>query len=103
MGIHLGYQQEKQQALNFEKQQRVLTDLAGNTQATAKVLVDLQTTTEKMKNSIEQKLIPQAQRSATASERSARASESSSETAVDALHISERAYVSVQIKINAQL
>jgi len=101
--IHLGYQQESNQAGNFKEQQRVLKDLAGNTQTTAKILGDLETTTEKMKNSIEQELIPQAQRSATASERSAKASEASSNTAVNALHLSERAYVSVQIKINAPL
>lgn len=92
---------ERQQASDFKLQQQALTALATNTQTTATTLETLQATTEKMKDSVEQQLIPEATRSATASERSARASETSSKTAVNALHISERAYVSAVVKMDA--
>jgi hypothetical protein len=100
--IHLGYQQDKQQAINFSTEQKLLNSLAINTQTTANTLASLQRTTESMNGTIERELV-QSQRSATASERSAKASESSSKTAVDALHISERAYVSAAVKMNAPL
>jgi hypothetical protein len=96
--IFVGYQQEKQQSKNFKTQQEnfkaqqeILTNLNTSSKATADTLTALKQTTDleldAMKNSVG------------VAERSANASEASAATSAKTLHISERAYVAVEMTI----
>ncbi len=80
--IHMGYRQERQQSYDFSEQQKVQTNLARSSDATAKTLTALQTTTETMSKNVE---------------RNAKAAEQSSATAAKTLHISERAYLACTV------
>jgi cytoskeletal protein RodZ len=92
--IYLGYQQERLQSQNFEKQQQVLTNLETSSAATAKTLTSLQSATESMNTTLQMQL-DAAKKSAAQSERSAKAGEASASTASQALHVSQRAYVHI--------
>src|SRR6267142_1609523 len=51
--IYLGYQQERLQSQNFQKQQQVLTNLETSSAATAKTLTSLQSATESMNTTLQ--------------------------------------------------
>lgn len=100
--IWFSWQGEKQQATNFTAQQQVLTNLAGNTKTTSDTLNNLYKATTQLNDLMKQEL-DQNTRSARASAKSAKASEASSKTAIDALHISERASITLSGKLDAAL
>ena len=115
--IVIGIAQERQQKRDFESEQKVLGQLSTNTQATADKLASLQalkdntgktadtlnnlySTTSAMSNSVSEE-VKQAKLNTKSAERSANAAEASSKTAIDALHLSERAYVTVTSTLDA--
>jgi len=98
--IRSGYRQDVHQSDNFRKQQSVLNNLVKGSDKTVQTLDSMNQNTEVMRDAIQKELV-EAQRSAKAAERSSRASEASSKTATDALHISERAYLSCVINVDA--
>lgn len=93
--ILLAFRQEHLQSVNFNEQQRVLTNLQNSSAETAKQLTALQRTTE-LTNATLQLQLDALKESAAETARSAKASEASASTASQALHVSERAYVHVE-------
>jgi len=89
--IHVGYQQERQQSDNFDKQQTILKNLNESSKATADTLVSLKQTTDSELAAMKE--------STGLSERSAKASEASAVTSAKALHMSERAYLTTTIAL----
>ena len=92
--IYVVYVQEKQQAVNFKLQQEVLTNLNTSSRATADTLSALKQTTD-----VELQAMKESSDSA---KRSANASEQSAATATKTMHLSERAYLAVEIRLVEQ-
>jgi hypothetical protein len=91
--ISSGNKHEKHQDTLFSLQQTSLNSLNDRSADTVDSLKQLKTATDTLAQTM-QKALEQASKNAEASEKSARAAQASAETAIKALHVSERAYIS---------
>jgi hypothetical protein len=100
--VRLSYKSETQQNADFQQQQAVLKQMQKNAEDTSATLTNLYGATTDL-NILMRDELEQTKRNAHAAERSANAADASSKTAVNALHISERPYITGIAKLNSPI